>query len=367
MGIKKVVLFSDSSMNIGGQELQALQQMRSLNALGYETILLCKPKSAISVRARGDGIAVQEIPFRNAIHPPSLMKVFRLIKAKNPVAMFCHGSHDALICGLVGMVQAFRTEKRALVFRVKTFQHGYPLSFAYNHLFSGTVVPSDYLRSRFLANSAINPNKLRVVYPGIDFSALDIASEQLPDHVLVWLASHPGPVISHGAILRGEKGHSTILKALVEVKKTIPDVRYLIAGEGQEKPLLEREISALGLGENVLITGILKKIAPLLRQSNLAVLPSLVEPLGMFQIEAQYLEIPTIASRVGGIPETILDQQTGFMVEPGNVEQWANAIIWMLSNPEPAKQMAKAGKKMVVEKFSRNANTINLIGLFENN
>jgi glycosyltransferase involved in cell wall biosynthesis len=365
MADTKIILFSDSSINIGGQELQALQQMRSLNALGYETILLCKPKSAISVRARGDGIAVLEIPFRNAFHIPSLMKLFDLVKVNTPVAMFCHGSHDALISALVGMAQALIGRKRIPVFRVKTFQHGYPLSFAYNYLFSGTVIPSNYLRSRFLVNPAINPDKLKVVCPGIDFSALDSGSEQLPDHVLNWLTSHPGPVISHGAILRGEKGHSTILKALIEVKKVIPNVRYLIAGEGQDKPLLEAEIAALGLGESVLLTGILKKIAPLLRKSDLAVLPSLVEPLGMFQIEAQYLEVPTIASRVGGIPETMLDQETGLMIEPGNVEQWANAIIWMLSNPEPARQMAKAGRQMVAEKFSLNANTKSLISLLE--
>ena len=361
----KTILFSDSSINIGGQELQALQQMRSLNMLGYQTILLCKPKSAISVRARSDGIAVQEIPFRNAFHMPSLMKLFDLVKENNPVAMFCHGSHDALISALVGMAQALIGRKRIPVFRVKTFQHGYPLSFAYNYLFSGTIIPSSYLRSRFLANPAIKPQKLQVVYPGIDFSALDYLTDQLPDHVLDWLDTHPGPVISHGAILRGEKGHSTILKALIEVKKVIPNVRYLIAGEGQDKPLLEIEIAALGLGESVLLTGILKKIAPLLRRSDLAVLPSVVEPLGMFQIEAQYLEVPTIASRVGGIPETMLDQETGLMIEPGNVEEWANAIIWMLSNLEPAKQMAKAGKQMVIEKFSLNANTKSLISLLE--
>jgi glycosyltransferase involved in cell wall biosynthesis len=365
MADAKIILFSDSSINIGGQELQALQQMRSLNDLGYEIILLCKPKSAILVRARIDGIAVQEIPFRNAFHIPSLMKLFSLVKAKNPIVMFCHGSHDALICALAGMAQVLLGRERIPVFRVKTFQHGYPLSFAYNYLFSGTIIPSSYLRSRFLANPAINPQKLRVVYPGIDFSALDSEPEQLPDHVLSWLASRPGPVISHGAILRGEKGHSTILKALIEVKKVIPNVRYLIAGEGQDKPLLEAEITALGLGENVLLTGILKKIAPLLRRSDLAVLPSLVEPLGMFQIEAQYLEVPTIASRVGGIPETMLDQETGLMIEPGNVEQWANAIIWMLSNEGIAKQMAKAGRQMVVEKFSLNANTKSLISLLE--
>lgn len=365
MADAKIILFSDSSINIGGQELQALQQMRSLNALGYETILLCKPKSAISVRARSDGIVVQEIPFRNAFHIPSLMKLFGLVKEKSPVAMFCHGSHDALICALVGMAQVFRIGNCIPVFRVKTFQHGYPLSFAYNYFFSGTITPSSYLRSRFLANPAINPQKLQVVYPGIDFSALDCSTDLLPDHVLNWLDTHPGPVISHGAILRGEKGHSTILKALVKVREVIPNVRYLIAGEGQDKPLLEVEIAALGLDENVLLTGILKKIAPLLRKSDLAVLPSLVEPLGMFQIEAQYLEVPTIASRVGGIPETMLDQETGLMIEPGNVEQWANTIIWMLSNRELAKQMAKAGRQMVVEKFSLNANTKSLISLFE--
>ena len=155
MADAKVILFSDSSINIGGQELQALQQMRSLNALGFETILLCKPNSAISSRAKIDGLAVQEIRFRNAFHIPSLMQLFRLVKEKTPVAIFCHGSHDALICALVGMVQVLLGRKRIPVFRVKTFQHGYPLSFAYNYLFSGTIIPSSYLRSKFLDNSAI--------------------------------------------------------------------------------------------------------------------------------------------------------------------------------------------------------------------
>jgi glycosyltransferase involved in cell wall biosynthesis len=263
------------------------------------------------------------------------------------------------------MMQVFITGKSIPVFRVKTFQHGYPLSFAYNHLFSGTVTPSNYLRSRFFVNPAIDIKKFQVLYPGINFSALDSNADQLPDHVRNWLNAHPGPVISHGAILRGEKGHSIILKALVKVKKIFPNVRYLIAGEGQERSLLEAEITELGLEENVFLTGILKKIAPLLRESDLAVLPSLVEPLGMFQIEAQYLEVPTIASKIGGIPETMVDQKTGLMIESGNFDEWANAIIWVLSNPITAKQMAKEGRKFVLGKFSLGANTAGLIELIK--
>ena len=362
----KFIIFSDSSKNIGGQELQALQQMRSLNDGGHQTLLLAKPGSAILERARSEGLATFEVAFRNAFHIPSLLKIWHLVKSKRPDAMVCHGSHDALICALVGKLVGWFGGQAAPVLRVKTFQHGHPLSFAYNYLFSKTITPSQFLREKFLVNKSINPQKIQVLYPGIDFSGLDLEVDVLPSHVQTWLNDHPGPVISHGAILRGEKGHSIILKALVQVKKSFPNVRYLIAGDGQDRPLLEAEISALQLEDNVLLTGILHKIAPLFKVSDIAVLPSLIEPLGMFQIEAQYLEIPTIASDTGGIPETLLNHKTGLLVKSGDVGQWAEAIIWMLSNPGTGKEMAKEGKHYVQNKFSLQANTTGLLDLIQN-
>ena len=366
MNDSKFIIFSDSSKNIGGQELQALQQMRSLNHTGHQTLLLAKSGSAILERARFEGLAILEVGFRNAFHIPSLLKIWKLVKSKKPDAMICHGSHDALICALVGKLVGWFGGQSTPVLRVKTFQHGHPLSFAYNYLFSKTITPSQFLREKFIVNKSIDPQKIQVLYPGIDFSGLDRDVDVLPLHVQAWLDDHPGPVISHGAILRGEKGHSIILKALVQVKQSFPNVRYLIAGEGQDRPLLEAEILALNLEDNVLLTGILHKIAPLLKVSDVAVLPSLIEPLGMFQIEAQYLEVPTIASNTGGIPETLLNQKTGLLVESGDVAQWAEAIIWMLSNPGAGKEMAKEGKRYVQNKFSLQANTTGLLDLIQN-
>ena len=362
----KFIIFSDSSKNIGGQELQALQQMGSLNSAGHQILLLAKPGSAILEHAKSQGLAALEVPFRNAFHIPSLLKIWKIVKAKRPDAMICHGSHDAIICALVGKFAKWFGGKSIPVLRVKTFQHGYPLSFAYNYLFSKTITPSQFLREKFLVNKSIDSHKIQVLYPGIDFSGLDNGVDVLPSHVRTWLNDHPGPVISHGAILRGEKGHSTILKALAQVKQSFPNVRYLIAGEGQDRPLLEAEILALNLEENVLLTGILQKIAPLLKKSDLAVLPSLVEPLGMFQIEAQYLEVPTIASNTGGIPETLIHQKTGLLIQSGDIGQWAEAIVWMLSNPSAGKVMAKEGKQYVQNKFSLEANTTGLFQLIQN-
>ena len=357
------VLFTDSSMNIGGQELQALQQMRALSEAGWQTQLLCKPQSAIAKRALDIGLAVQAIRFRNAFHLPSWRAAYQIIQTQNPRAFICHGSHDAIVCALVALWVRVLHGKRIPVYRVKTFQHGYPLSFAYNYLFTKTLTPSAYLRSLFLVNKSIDPKRIEVLYPGIDFAKLANMQHALPQHIAAWLSSHPGPVIAHGAILRGEKGHSVLLHALAIVKKTQPQIRYLIAGQGQDKPFLEALIQALGLDDNVLLTGIIEHIAPLLRVSDIAVLPSLNEPLGMFQIEAQFLEVPTITSDAGGIPETIAHEQTGLMVEAGNVAQWAKAIEWVLDHPLEAKQFARAGKQQVVKQFSLEANTAQLIRL----
>jgi len=75
------------------------------------------------------------------------------------------------------------------------------------------------------------------------------------------------------------------------------------------------------------------------------------------------LEVPTIVSRTGGIPETIIHQETGLMVESGDVRAWITAICWMLDNPIKAKQMGVKGKKFVMAKFSRESNTAQMIKL----
>jgi glycosyltransferase involved in cell wall biosynthesis len=361
--VKGCIIFTDSSINIGGQELQALQQMRALNAAGWQTQLLCKPQSAIAKRALDMGLAVQAIRFRYAFHIPSWIAVYRIIKNHQPNAIICHGSHDAILCALLALWMKVVHAIRIPVYRIKTFQHGYPLSFAYNYLFTKTLTPSAYLRSLFLVNKSIDPKRIEVLYPGINFTKLANTQHALPQHIAAWLSSHPGPVIAHGAILRGEKGHSVLLHALAIVKRTQPQIRYLIAGEGQDKPLLENLITQLDLNDNVLLTGIVEHIAPLLRVSDIAVLPSLIEPLGMFQMEAQFLEVPTITSDAGGIPETIVHEQTGLMVEAGNVDHLAKAILWVLDHPLEAKQFARAGKQHVLEKFSLEANTAQLIRL----
>ncbi len=356
------VLFLESSKNIGGQELQLLQQMHELNKLGHATKLLCKPGSRVYDFAISHGLNVELIGFRNALHLPSIFAIVRQILTFRPAALICHSGHDAIVGSLAARLMVF-FGMGPKVIRMRTYQPGIPSSFAYNYLFDKTYTPSEHLRKKILANKNIQDNRIGVLYPGIDFSKLDSVTSDFPDLMSQWLSDHPGPIVCHGAMLRGEKGHEVILKAFAEVIQHVPDVRYVIAGEGPEENNLKRLVAELNLQDHVYFAGMVSPIAPLLKRSELAVLPSLMEPLGMFQIESQYLETPTMASDVDGIPETLMHQKTGLLVAAGDVSAWAQNIIWAIANKEVMKSWAKAGKTYVSDKFSMAKNTKELVDI----
>lgn len=154
------------------------------------------------------------------------------------------------------------------------------------------------------------------MYPRTVFSSPDSSVyADFPQHIVKWLSSRPGPIVTHSAMLRQDKEHALIIEALPQVLAVYGNLRYVIAGEGGKKARLERMVRQLYLDEHVYFADMVSPITPFLKISTLAVPPSLVEPLGMFQAESQYLGIPTLENNVCGIVETIQHQKTGLLIE----------------------------------------------------
>ena len=354
--LQGTVIFTESSPNLGGQELQLLQQMQALAGQGVPTLLMCRPHARIAQVARERGLRVDAAPFRNALDVVTVARVRRAIVANQACAVISHSGHDANLAAL-----AVRTLRQPPpLFRMRTYLPGKANAYTCNRVFAMTYTPSAFLRDRVLANPDIHPDKVGVLYPGIDFARLDRDDSPMPGHVADWLRQHPGPVLVHGAMLRAEKGHDTLLAALPSILKAHPDVRYLIAGEGERGLALREHVRALGLQDHVYLAGMVDSVASLLRCATLAVLPSTDEPLGMFQTEALALSVPVIGSRVGGIPETVFHERTGLLAEPGNPRDWSDKINWALDHPELMHAWAKAGAIDVRARFSIGTNTTQL-------
>jgi glycosyltransferase involved in cell wall biosynthesis len=245
---------------------------------------------------------------------------------------------------------------------MKTYKAGIPSVFSIMKMYDAMFAPSNFLRQEIIGNRAILNTKVNVLYPGIGFANLDLSlNTDLPQHLTQWLSSRPGPIIAHGAMLRKEKGQSLIIEALPQVLATHHNVRYIIAGEGEEKARLEELVRRLRLEDHVYFAGMVSPISALLAISTLAVLPSLREPLGMFQIESQYLGVPTLAHKVGGIVETILHQKTGLLIDPDKDGVWASNITWALDNIPLMREWAQKGREFVLQRFSVEKNTEELL------
>lgn len=356
------ILFTESSSNLGGQEMQALQQMMALNKVGIKTKLARRKNSGIAMRAALLGLQGVDVPFRNSLHFPSMLAMRRLIREWRPQAIISHSGHDANITAL----SASFLQQRPVIVRSRTYQPGLPRAWTYNHFADITVVPSAGLQREILANPQIAPERVQVLYPGIDFNAIErAATVPLPHEIVSWLNKRTGPLVVQAAMLRPEKGHLFMLDVIAQISSRFTGLRFVIAGDGEQKELIAQRINELGLSESVLLAGLLSPVAPLLKCADLVVMPSFYEPLGMAQSEALVLGVPVVVSNVGGIPETVTDGETGLLVEPGDLDAWANALTWSLNNLPRIRQMAQFGGKQVRAQFSVETNLANLLQAIE--
>jgi glycosyltransferase involved in cell wall biosynthesis len=343
------VLFTESSLNLGGQELQLLEQARGLASRGIEVRLACPAKARIAELAGQYGVPVSPVAFRNSVHPPSVLGVMNVLSEWKPDAVLCHSGHDANVSAIAARLGG---HPRPRLVRMRTYQHGLPHAWTYNRLFDRTLVPSEEMRRRLLANPRIKGERIAVLRPGIAFGDLDARSAQPLDPGLEQtLARFPARRLTHAAMLREEKGHLFMLEVLARLRPRFPDLCYVIAGEGKLEEAVRERTAALGLTANVCLAGLVRDLPALYVRSELVVMPSLYEPLGMSQVEALGLGVPVVASRVGGIPETVEHRRTGLLVAPGDAEAWTQTLAWALEHREDMRAMAAAGRADVRSRF----------------
>jgi glycosyltransferase involved in cell wall biosynthesis len=159
-----------------------------------------------------------------------------------------------------------------------------------------------------------------------------------------------GRVVGNVARLAEQKGHRDLIAAARIVLDRRPDVRFAIAGDGELRDELER--LAAPLGDRFLLLGSRTDVPDLLASFDVFAFPSRFEGLCVAVIEAQAAGVPVVATPVGGIRESVVDGETGWLVPPKNPEALAERISWVLEHPQEARTVAEAGRRRAVERHS---------------
>lgn len=196
------------------------------------------------------------------------------------------------------------------------------------------------LTSTFVQRTALlrpYTGKSIVINPGIDASFYPPRPVRQAGHTLIHI----------GGLKCGERHKDllTSLRVTTELRKTYPDVRLIVVGNGNHQQYFERQADQLGITGNVEFRGLLarKDLLAAYHCADVLITPSRTEAYGMVLIEAMASGLPVVASSVGGIPEVVTDDETGFLVQPGDVAGFTRKISKLFDDAALRERFSRNG------------------------
>ena len=150
-------------------------------------------------------------------------------------------------------------------------------------------------------------------------------------------------------------GLDLLLKAFAKlIHERNLEARLRIAGDGPERPRLELLAERLKISDKVEWLGAIPNalVATFYKTLDVVVVPSRQESFGVTAVEGSACGLPIIASRVGGLPEVVIDKETGILIEPGNIEELTAAMEYMMFNPIERQQMGQSGRQLVLKHYN---------------
>ena len=209
--------------------------------------------------------------------------------------------------------------------------------------------------SRATAADAIghggNPSKVHVIPNGIDLTPIDQAG--------VYDESESSrPTLLTVARLLRRKGVHRVIEAMPKVLSKIPNARYVVVGDGGYRDKLVQMAMESPARDAIEFTGPVSDAEKWkwYRKCSLFVMPSTIEGFGIVYLEANAFGKPVIGGNVMGVPEAVVDGETGLLVDPLDVDAIADAIIGLLQNSSEARRLGENGRKRAERDYSWRAN-----------
>jgi glycosyltransferase involved in cell wall biosynthesis len=215
------------------------------------------------------------------------------------------------------------------------------------------------------ATSRLAPKnkKIHVIPFGIDCKAFSKSKDyyrKSSDFITLGFIKH----------LKPKYGPDYFLKAMPLILREFPETSLIMAGKGEMEYSLKELSTHLGIEKKIQFIGYIEyeAVPAVLENIDIFVMPSIEdsETFGVAAIEAQAMEIPVVASNVGGVSEAVQDGKTGILVEPRNIESLANTVIKLIANPELRKRMGKNGRQFVVDNYDLRKNVLLLEDIYRN-
>ncbi len=191
---------------------------------------------------------------------------------------------------------------------------------------------------RVLEAGGIRTDHITVAHSGINLDEVR-ASKRIDPRTVLGLQPDTLIATAVGALDR-HKGQAVMVRAAVEARSRLPNLHWVLVGEGAERAALESQIQRLGVSDSVHLLGHIPDAEALIAGSDVMVSTPIAEGLGTSILDAMALEIPVVASETGGIPE-LLEGGAGLLVPKRSPESVAQAVVRILTHDREREEMVR--------------------------
>jgi glycosyltransferase involved in cell wall biosynthesis len=352
-GSPRVVCHLIASNFLGGPEKQILEHCLRLDPARWRAVVGSfregRDRVAILEAARERGVPVFAIETRLPWSPGAAWQLRRSLRQHEVDLLVTHGYKPNAVGFLMRRWTrlpqiAYMRGYTAETWRVRRYES--LDRFLLRHGLPRVLCVSEMTRDR-LTGYGVAAAKMTAVHNAVDLPpAVRPAPLREEFHI-----PPDAPLLVAAGRLSAEKGHRFLVEALAHLRSA-PRPHAVLLGEGREKESLRNLARFLDVADRVHMAGFRSDPLPVLRAADLVVNPSLTEGLPNVVLEAQSLEVPVVATQVGGVAEIIESGRTGWLVPAGDSAALAAAIRHALADPERARRMAATGRARIAEHFS---------------
>jgi glycosyltransferase involved in cell wall biosynthesis len=369
-----------TKLEFGGAQQNTLYTVSALDRERFTPVLMTGQEGYLMEEARGLDIELQVVPsMERPISPAAdgaayreLVRLLSPYRGK-PAIVHTHSSK----AGILGRWAARRAGITVVIHSIHGFGFTPAQSAAKRWMFVIAEKATSRITDHFITVSHANrnegiglglfpPERCSVIRSGFDlneFSDAD-AANVVPDTVDGIDLSDDVPTVLMVGCLKPQKNPLDFVRLAQLVSKRVPEARFLLAGDGELKGDLLREVDERGLSGSLFLLGWRKDVPALMKRSQVVVLPSLWEGLPRVIPQAMAVGRPMVANAVDGSAEAIRDGVDGYLCQPGDVKTMADRVCELLLDPEKAEVMGEAGKVAAVE-FDQDVMVRQQEGLYE--
>ncbi len=345
----------------GGMEEWIRLVAEGLSAKGHTTTLIGRPDSEYLRRgAAHDNVNRYELNIGGDFHPLIIKKLKKYLAENSVEVLTVNFNKDIRIGGIAARLDksvkvvwsvGLDITKNKLAHKILT-----------PRLIDRVIVPSQSLKEEITKFGYIDDKLVEVVpicIPDIQRQSKDKARLNLIEKYKM----PPDAIISvtSGRLVE-QKGHEFLIEAAVDIVKKYPMMRFLLLGNGHLEEFLKQKIDKDNLEDNFIFAGMQDNIELELNGADIMIHPSRKEPFGIAVLEGMRSGVPIVASKVGGIPEVVSENECAYLVEVGDYKSIAKKVTELLDNHDKLETMGFKGR----ERYEKVFKLDNMIEQLEN-